>query len=923
MVGIAAIGVNRYLARTHQTVVATSLPAMEAASRIGTASEVIGSLAASFVQADTSEDLDRIAVALRQTLGGIRDGLRVLQGAKPDTLPPLQPDRTGRIVARMTENGHSALELAAQVRAQAADVARHGAHLDALIASEIDLARLRITAGITGLYRSEDGTARAALDRLADQHFFAFERITELAGRLDAVRLQLQQVPDLTSTTELSTMQAEVAESLDLVARRLAYLPTPAARAQAQALVRHHQAALASGGMFDLQRQRLDLSGVIAADTERLTRTISALSDQARQAGDAAKAQALGQMQAAERRASVLSGVLLIVIAAAVLISALLWLYARRQLVARLGKLSRRIIEVARGEYGASLPISGHDEIGRMEKALNILRRRATEAERLREHLEEAVISRTGDVVAEMKASDATRAEAEAANRSKTEFLARMSHEIRTPLNGIIGMLGLLEAEETDPAARDRVRIAHQSARELLDITNDILTYAGSEDRANAGRSVHFHLRDLVGQLGQQLQSLAAAKGLETDVELADPSPMVLCGDVVKIRQVVGNLISNAVKYTPSGAVTLFVDHAPRKEDGQPVLSFTVSDTGTGMTPEAITSAFDAYSRTGSAQRSGIEGLGLGLAISRNLTEAMGGALHVESEPGLGSRFTLTIPLTVGDAAQASEDESLPAEAEFGHRVLVIDDHAVNRIVARGYLERMGCAVSEAATAAAGLTAARTGDFDLILVDLDLPDMRGEDLIARLAAIEEGPTLAALTAHMIDDTAENRRKMGVAQILAKPISPRALTGLLAPGSSGTAGPPEAEEDAPNSVAQSAAQDEAQAVLASLQGDIADIGADTTRTIVQEFLDELPAALDTIRKTDGEARRKAAHRLKGAASNFHLASLCAVLVDVEAHGDGADATLLSRLDDTANAAEDMLVASASEAGLQVAAGSTNR
>ncbi|WP_299849004.1 ATP-binding protein [uncultured Roseovarius sp.] len=903
MVGIAAIAVNRYLVRTHDDLVQTSLPAMQLASRVGASAEVVGTLATAFVQADTSEDLDRIADALGLAVQTIENGVRTLEDMRPAPLPLAPGSRAGEIVARMTANGHELLRLAQRVRDETAEVARHGARIDALIEAETDLARLRITAGIVGIYSDPDVDARPALDELADRHFFAFERLSELTRMADAIQLQMQQVPAMSASAEIEGARAEQSDRLALAARRLGYLPTYAARVEAQTLLQRQRYAIAPGGLMDLQRDRIVLQAAIASDSERLRQIISDLSDKARLARDAVQVAGLAQIAAAERRSAMMTSGLLVLVAVAVIIGSVLWLYARRQLVARLGYLSRRIITVARGDYGDPVPISGHDEIGRMEKALNILRHRAVEAARLREHLEEAVIARTGDVVAEMKASDTARAEAEAASRSKTEFLARMSHEIRTPLNGIIGMLGLLEAEVTDETRRARVQTAHRSAKELLEITNDILDYAGSEDRANRGNPVHFQLRELVGQMGTQLQSLAAAKGLEAVIDLAEPAPPVLFGDVVKIRQVVGNLISNAVKYTKQGMVTLSVDTAVEDKTGQPVISFAVTDTGLGMTREAIAHAFDAYMRADAVKRAGIEGLGLGLAISRNLTEALGGALNVESEPGIGSRFTLTVPLLPGDPEQvAQEDAELPRMG-LDRDVLVIDDHAVNRMVARGYLERMGCRVDEAKTGAGGVKAAKAQDFDLILIDLDLPDMRGEDVAARIDTISGVPRLVALTAHLIEDTPENRARLGVARVLTKPISPRALANILT---------------LPASTQVSCDQ---AAVLESLREDVADLGAETTGLIVQEFLHDLSASTEAIRTGPASGQRKAAHKLKGAALNFQLDALCAVLAEVEAQDGAASRPLLEQLSESVRAAAATLEAAVAEIGLQTEAGST--
>lgn len=904
MVGVVAIAVNRYLVRSQGELIQTNLPAMELASRVGASAEVVASLAITFAQADNGEDLDRIGAALGQAVARSESGVRALDDMRR-TARPAEDLQAGQIVARITRNGHERLRLGDSIAVETADLARQGARLNTLIEAQTDLARLRITAGIVGLYRDAQTDPRPALDRLADNYFFAFERVAELARMVDALRLRLQQVPDMASPEEVAAARADISENLSAAQYRVDFLPSRAARGEVSTFLQQYAAALKSGGLIGLQSSRIALQTAITADSELLQQAILGLSERARQARDAIQARSFARIETAERRASLLAVALLAVVAVAVVAAALLWLYARRQLVTRLAGVSGRIVAVAGGEYGDPMTISGHDEIGRMEKALNILRRRARDAAVLRADLEQVVIARTGDVVAEMKASDAARAVAEAADRSKTEFLARMSHEIRTPLNGIIGMLGLLEDEVGQGRQRERVRTAHRSARELLSITNDILSYSSSQDRADSGNPVHFLLREFVGQLGHQLQALAAQKRLNAVVDMAGQAPPVLLGDVVKIRQVVGNLISNAVKYTKRGTVTLMVDYAPCDQTGRPVVSFTVSDTGVGMTRDAVSHAFDAYTRADTAKRAGIEGLGLGLAISRSLTRALSGALTVESEPGVGSRFTLTVPLMIGDPALVSDDDTLWPEVAGGRDVLVIDDHAVNRMVARGYLERMGCRVSEAATGGGGLKAAGEARFDLILIDLDLPDMRGEDVAAQIGATPDAPLLVALTAHLIDDTDANRARLGVARILSKPISPRALAEVLTPPVPGEAPP------------------DNKAVLDSLREDVRDLGSETTGLIVQEFLNSLPTGVTAIRTAPADQQRKAAHKLKGAASNFGLEALCAALAEVETATDGAGEALLARVERLAQDAAEWLTAAAAEAGLQIDAGSTKR
>ena len=891
LVGGVSIAVNRYLIREHQAIVSRNLPVAELASRVGASADLAGSLAMTFAQARSHADLDEATRALDRALAEIEAAIAGLESRMDHPLPrpPEGTPAAGGIVTRMSIDATLALTLRGEVAAEARRLDAQAERLSVMVAGQTDLARLRITSTIAELTGPDTPPLRPALDALADRHFFAFERIGELARDADLIRISIAALARETGRGPLTEEAARLAGLLDDAAVRAAYLPTASAQRELRGLIEGFRKALAPGGLADQAARLADARARLETDSLLLRQRVDRLATFAQDLQAAAQQDNLDRIAAASESSAQLSLALLAAVVLALAAAGGVLFYARRQLIQRMGHVTDRLIGIARGDFGAPVAITGHDEIGRLEKALNILRRRTLEAARLRGHLEDAVIARTREVVAEMQASDAARAEAEDANTRKSLFLARMSHEIRTPLNGVIGMLDLMAGAETRPEAKARLVTALNSARDLVQITNDILTFAAAGDERQELAPVHFDLRELIGGLHAQMQALAGSKGLNVQVDLVPGAPPVLFGDVVKIRQVLMNLISNAVKYTPRGSVTLAVEHAP-DADGAPVLAFSVADSGVGMTPEQAAQAFEIYTRAEWVRRAGVEGSGLGLAIARRLTEALGGALAFESAPGVGSRFTLTVPLAVGDPALiAREDEGEGVRS--GALVLVVEDHPVNRMVARGFLERLGCRVTEAGTAAAGLAAAQAQHFDLALIDLDLPDRPGQEVIAALGQRSGGPVLAALTAHLIEDTPAGRAALGVAMVLSKPVSPRALAALLsglevAPG-------PQAGGD----------------TLAGLHEDIAAIGAPVVAAMVAAFLQDLDPALDQIIAAKDEARARAAHRLKGAAANFRLGPLCEALKAAEA---APDALIPDDLRATAQAARHVLTQAAEAA-----------
>ncbi|MDD5578712.1 MAG: response regulator [Methylobacter sp.] len=351
----------------------------------------------------------------------------------------------------------------------------------------------------------------------------------------------------------------------------------------------------------------------------------------------------------------------------------------------------------------------------------------------------------------------------------KNEFLANMSHEIRTPMNGVLGMLDLLKDSKLPCEQRDLVETAANSAEALLDIINDILDFSKLEAGKIEVEQIDFDLSALVEEVCSLLAARAHAKGLELNCFLPMNLPPRWQGDPTRIRQVLTNLIGNAVKFTDLGEISIKLI-VPESIEGKVELRFEVKDTGIGISTEVQARLFQAFSQADSSTARRFGGTGLGLSISRSLVYLMGGMIGVDSVIGSGTLFWFTVPLT------PSDNNTQPLLLDIsGKRALIVDDNATNRLILEHYLSHWGIAVEQADNATDALvsleTAALKGKpFDLLLTDLHMPEMDG---LALVKAITERPAIATIPRLILSsgDLVDNEEKsaLGIAQSLLKPV----------------------------------------------------------------------------------------------------------------------------------------------------------
>ena len=927
---------------SQQAIVRETLPAADALHEVVRGNARLAALAPRLARVDSIAELQELRAVLENESGRIRERLAALES------PHVEPELRARLQAtgealsvRLDAMGdtigarlalRSARERVAGSLREAIDA------LDELARMHTENATALLVTTLTGLFQSEAHDAAGALaprdraaarDRLLDLDLDTLERMHELALTVHALAFLSERLDEVDSPERLAAARAEFDRELVVLERRLRDIPDPVVRAQGERLHGVLAAALANEGAFALRSREIDLrarSEGLQNEVGILTTALDALAGELIHRGGRILAAAGTAAEASATSGLIAFGIIaavLLLVTAGVGVQVL-----RRHTLGRLLALERATLALAAGQRDVNIDTAGDDALASLSRALERFRNDAIERDRLaaalRQHqqeLEDQVLARTAELRAansalahEMAEHASARVAAEKADHAKTAFLGTVSHELRTPMAGILGLIELLEGA---PAPAERAQYLAQmraAATLLLELLEDMLDFARIEAGGVHLDTLAFSLRDAVNDVFAVQGTRASARGLALVADIDPALPEQVLGDRRKLSQILLNLVGNAIKFSDEGAVTVRVRSGT--EAGR--VRFEVEDHGIGIDPARQAEVFEPFVQVRDHGRHHA-GTGLGLAVCRRLVRAMGGEITLVSAPGQGTtvRFALPLASPVGVAAvapqasatRAAEVAAVAAALAPGHWVLVVEDDEVNRMVVERFLQGLGQRPVCAPDIQSALRALAGRAFDAALIDMNLPDGDGREMLARLRALPEHAQTPAvlMSAHLPRAEVDGLLAAGFGAFLSKPFTRERLHAVLAgliggaieggaaevhDGAAqeaqrlgaGKEADGEADEEAVAEGAQGAGGITPWVDVDFLRGEAVALGPEVLDRILAVFRSQGDGLVQALRAAavagDAEQCRLLAHKLRGAASNVGLRRLGEVAAQLE-------------------------------------------